>query len=120
VGVEYFGQYELVQVVVVDVTGNVIVDWVEVIQDAGDTDVNSVLDLRVCSENAAYMNDVCDDGDYPMGLSGLNEATRCRVMDKNVDGGGRGCPMDFVSLNGARIGLVVHELLVQGMHWAHN
>ena len=65
------------------------------IQGAGDTDVNSVPDLRVCSENAAYMNDICDDGDYPMGLNGLNKVTRCRVVDKNVDSGRRGCPMDF-------------------------
>jgi hypothetical protein len=65
VGVEYF---ELVLVVVVDMTGNVIVDWIEVIQDAGDTDVNSVPDLRVCSENAAYMNDVCNDGELPHGF----------------------------------------------------
>ena len=119
-GVEYFGQYELVLVVVVDMTGNVIVDWVEVIQDVGDMDVNSVLDLRVCSENAAYMNDICDDRDYPMGLSGLNKAMRCRVVDENVDGGRRGCPMDFMSLNRAQIGLVVHKLLVQGMHWVHD
>jgi hypothetical protein len=46
-----------------------------------------------------------------MGLSGLNEATRCHMVDKNVDGSGRGCPMDFVSLNGAWIGLVVHKLV---------
>jgi hypothetical protein len=57
VGVEYFGQYELALVVVMDMTGNVIVDWVEVIQGAGDADVNSVLDLSVHSENAVYMND---------------------------------------------------------------
>jgi hypothetical protein len=37
VDVEYFGQYELALVVVVDMTGNVVVDWVEVIQDVGDT-----------------------------------------------------------------------------------
>ena len=55
-----------------------------------------------------------------MGLSGLNEMTRCCVVDKSVDGGGRGCPTDFVSLNRVQIGLVVHELLVQGMHCVHN
>ena len=63
------------------------------IQDVGAANINSVPDLSVHSENAAYMNNVCDDGD---------------------------CPMDFMSPNGARIGLVVHKLLVQGMHWAHN
>ena len=36
-------------------------------QDAGDAGVNLVPDLHVHSENAAYMNVVCDDGDYPMG-----------------------------------------------------
>jgi hypothetical protein len=44
--------------------------------------------------SAAGMNGGCDVGDCPMGSGCLNEVTRGRVVDENIDDGWRGCPTD--------------------------
>ena len=56
-----------------------------------------------------------------MGLDSPNKATRGHVVDKNVDGGVRGCPRDFASPNKGRIDPLGH---VQSMgrvcsQWVH-
>ena len=71
--------------------------------DAGDANVNFVPGEDVYSESVLYTRVVSESGDYPMGLDGSNEATRGRMVDKNVDGGVRGCPRDFASPNKGRI-----------------
>lgn len=50
-----------------------------------------------------------------MCLGCLNEARISCAVDENNDGGGGGCPMDWVCPNGVRISLMVHELLVCGI-----
>ena len=92
----------------------------------GNANMNLVPVEDVYSENVLYTNVVCESGDYPMGLDGPNETMRGRVVDKNVDGGMRGCPTDFVSLNKGLIGPLVHVQLVGQVYsqwvcsqWAH-
>jgi hypothetical protein len=60
--------------------------------------------LRRVNWRGAHDNDHNgDDEGFPMDWVCLNGATRGRVVDKNVDGNGRGSPTDFASLNEARI-----------------
>ena len=79
--------------------------------DAGDANVNFVPGEDVYGESVLYTSVVPKSRVYPMGLSGPNEVTRGRAVDKNVDGGVRGCPTDFVSLNKGLIGPLVHVQL---------
>ena len=59
-----------------NMTVNVVVDRAEAIQDAGDANMELVVDASVYGENAVYMNDFFDDGGCPMGLGCPNEVTR--------------------------------------------
>ena len=100
---------------------SVIADWLEIDVVPGAANVNVeiwvVPNASIDSRSTMDMNDDRDDRDCPMGLSGPNEVTRCRMVDKKVDSGGRGCPTDFVSPNRARIGLMVHELQLGQGQW---
>ena len=49
--------------------------------------MNLVPGEDVYSEKVLYTNVVCESGDYPRGLSGPNEVTRGRAVEKNFDGG---------------------------------
>ena len=69
--------------------------------------MNFVLGEDVYGESVLYTSVVSESGVYPMGLSGPSEVTRGRAVDKNVDGGVRGCPTDFASLNKGLIGPLV-------------
>jgi hypothetical protein len=73
-----------------------------VVWDAGNANMNLVPGEDVYSEKVLCTNVVCESGDYPRGLSGPNEVTKGRAVEKNFDGGERGCPMGFASPNKER------------------
>ena len=68
-------------------TVNVVVGRAEVIQDAGDANMESVADASVYDENAVYTNDFFDDGGCPMGLGCPNEVTRGHGVGEYKSGG---------------------------------
>ena len=67
--------------------------------------------MMVCSscwvDGVSMSND--SGASLPIGLWYLNKVMRCHMVDKNVDGRGRGCPTDFMNPNRAQIGLMVHD-----------
>ena len=86
---------------------NAIAVCVRVFRSVTDSDMNIEVAPGVSVRGADVVGKMADDGDSggcPMGLQFPSVATRGRVVDKDVGGGGRGSPRDFASPNKERIG----------------
>ena len=70
---------------------SVIVDWLEIDMVPGAANVNVeiwvVPNASIDGGSVMDMNDDCDDGDYPKGLTYSNGVMRSHVVDEQYDGG---------------------------------